>query len=169
MIEGRVLVAYATKHGSTREVAESVASTLRGRGIDVEVKPAVAVNELDPYSAVVLGGALYTGRWHADARRLLAKRRKELAALPVAVFAMGPKTLDAAAIESSRKQLQQALAKVPEVKPLSIAIFGGVLDPKQHRFPFNRMEAMDARDWNAIREWADGLPGRFSKARQARS
>jgi menaquinone-dependent protoporphyrinogen oxidase len=169
MFDGRVLVAYGTKHGSTREVAESVGETLRKRDVEVDVRAAVEVKDLSPYAAVVLGGALYSGRWHPDARRLLTKRRQELAALPVAVFGMGPRTLDAEAIEGSRKQLQGALAKVPEVKPLSIAIFGGVLDPKQHRFPFNRMPAVDARDWNAIREWAEGLPGRFTRARQAHS
>jgi menaquinone-dependent protoporphyrinogen oxidase len=164
--DGRVLVAYGTRHGSTREVAESIGDALRRRAVEVEVLPAREVKDLTPYGAVVLGGALYSGRWHPEARRLLARRRRELATLPVAVFGMGPRTLDAAAIEESRKQLQRALAKVPEVKPLSIAIFGGVLDPRQHRFSFSRMEAVDARDWSAIREWAEGLPSRFLKARQ---
>ena len=46
---------------------------------------------------------------------------------------------------------------MPELEPVATAVFGGVFDPSQLRFPFNRMPAADARDWDAIRAWADGL------------
>ncbi len=154
---GPVLVAYATKHGSTREVAADVARVLRQARLDVEIAPAREVKSLGRFSAVVLGGALYMGRWHKHARRLLERRRAELAALPVAVFALGPGSTKPEDIERARGELEKALAAAPEVKPVSTAIFGGVIDPAKLRFPFNKMNAVDARDWQAIQAWAEAV------------
>jgi menaquinone-dependent protoporphyrinogen oxidase len=156
-----VLVAYATKHGSTREVAADVARVLRQAGFEVEISPAREVKKLDRYGAVVLGGALYMGRLHKDARKLLKRRRDELAALPVAVFAMGPGSSEPEALESVLPQLARALAAVPEVHPVSSAIFGGVIDPGKLRFPFKNMPAGDARDWTAIEAWAVEVAGKL--------
>jgi len=156
-MNGRVLVAYATKRGSTREVAESVAATLRAEGLDAECRPAAEVEDLDGFTGVVLGGALYMGRWHADARDFLKRHRRLLTARRLAVFAMGPRTLAESDVEESRKQFDNALAMVPELEPVSVAVFGGVVDPAKLRFPFNRMPASDARDWDAIHTWAQDL------------
>lgn len=157
----RVLVAYATKHGSTREVAEAIATTLKEQGLRVDLQPADACRALDGYRAVVLGGALYMGRWHKDARQFLVRHRDALATTPFAVFAMGPKDLEPPSIASARQQLDIALKQAPEPGPIAIAIFGGVIDPAQLRFPFNRMPASDARDWDAIRQWATDLATRL--------
>ena len=68
-----VLVAYASKHGTTREVAEFVARTLECRGLAVELEEAARVDSVAHYEAVVVGGGLYMGKWHKDARRLLER------------------------------------------------------------------------------------------------
>jgi menaquinone-dependent protoporphyrinogen oxidase len=154
-----VLVAYATKRESTHEVAEALAKRLREHALEVDVRPAAEVGTLAPYGAVVLGGALYAGRWHRDARRFLASHAKQLAARPVAVFAMGPLTTEPKDLDAARKQLDRALAKAPEVGPVAVTIFGGVIDPSRLHFPFNHMAAADARDWSAVRAWADELAG----------
>jgi menaquinone-dependent protoporphyrinogen oxidase len=152
-----LLVAYATKHESTHEVAEAVAARLGVLGHDVELRPARDVGTLASYDGVVLGGALYMGRWHHDARRFLSQHRDELAGLPLAVFAMGPLTLEADDVAGSRKQLDRALAKEPSLEPIAVAVFGGVVDPAKMRFPFTHMDASDARDWDAIRYWTDDI------------
>jgi menaquinone-dependent protoporphyrinogen oxidase len=152
-----LLVAYATKHESTHEVAEAVAVRLRERGLEAEVRLARDVGTLAPYGGVVIGGALYMGRWHGDARRFLSHHRDELAVLPLAVFAMGPLTTKDEDVADSRKQLDHALAKEPRLEPVTIAIFGGVVDPAKQHFPFTHMDASDARDWEAIRAWADSV------------
>ena len=152
-----VLVAYATKAGSTREVAEAVARTLREHGLEADVRPVTEVGTLAPYAGVVLGTAIYMGRIHKTARRFLRSHRAELAERPLAVFAMGPQTLADDDIAASRAQLDHALASFPELRLATVAIFGGVVDPGKLRFPFNRMPATDARDWTAIRSWADAV------------
>lgn len=157
-----VLVAYATKRESTHEVADAVAATLRELDHAVEVRPAAEVTSLSSYGAVVIGGALYMGRWHHDARHFLSRHREALTHLPVAVFAMGPRTTAPADIEGSRRQLDAAFAKEPGLEPVSVAIFGGVIDPAKLRFPFRNIGATDARDWDAIRSWADTVGDLFT-------
>ena len=153
-MSGRILVAYATKHGSTIEVAEAIAAALRGRGREVDVRPAADLLALDGYSAVGLGGALYMTRYHQDAVRFLKRHRHVLKDMPLAVFAMGPKTIAEAEVAVSRSQLDRALEAVPELTPATVAIFGGVVDPSKLRFPFKHMPASDARDWDSIADWA---------------
>ncbi len=159
-----VLVAYATKHGSTEEVAEAVTEELQGLGLEVELAKLRKARNLDGYRSVVIGAPLYTGRWHKDARKFVKRHGKALEALPVAVFALGPLKLAEEDVAGSRNQLDRALALVPELRPATVEVFGGVIDPGKLRFPFNRMEAGDARDWDAIRAWARSLPGELGGA-----
>jgi menaquinone-dependent protoporphyrinogen oxidase len=147
----RLLVAYASKHGSTEDVAREIASTLRRGGNVVYVHAAETVADVSSYDAVVLGGSLYMGRWHRDARRFLDLHHDALERVPFAVFALGPSSMEKAA--DSRKQLQHALDGA-HAAPDVVAIFGGVIDPARMRFPFNRMPEADARDWKAIEQWA---------------
>ena len=159
-----VLVAYATKHGSTQEVADAVAVTLREHGIEAELRPAREVCALDSYSAVVLGAPLYIGRWHRDARRFLERHSMALSGRPVAIFALGPLSAGEDEWRGSRAQLDHALAKAPWLAPVAVEMFGGVIDPAKLRFPFNRMPKGDARDWTAIRTWAAKLAATLQPA-----
>jgi menaquinone-dependent protoporphyrinogen oxidase len=156
-MESNVLVAYASKHGTTREVAESVAETLRSLGLRVELEEAGKVDDVSPFHAVVVGGGLYTGRWHADARRLLKRHRHALAGKPLAVFGMGPDSLEETKVAESRRQLDRSLGSVPGLEPIAVTVFGGALEPETWRFPFNRLPAYDARDWYAIHRWAEEI------------
>jgi len=149
-----VLVAYGTKRGSTREVAESIGTTLREHGLEVEIAPAGRVKDIGRYGGIVLGGALYSGRWHRDARRFLRRHRKTLASLPVAAFGIGPRQNEEAAFERARGQLDRALAKAPDVRPVSVAVFGGA----------DRKKGVDLRDWTQIRAWAEELDAVFEQA-----
>jgi len=160
-----ILVAYATKHGSTREVAETIAGVLRADGYDVVVRRASDVSSLDDVEAVVLGGALYTGRWHRDARRFLSRFRGELAARRLAIFGMGPKTMSTEDVAGSRDQLGRALQSFPDLQPVTTAVFGGVIDPSVLRFPFSHLPASDARDWRQIRRWATEVSAAFATER----
>ena len=147
-MEPSVLVAHASKRGSTEEVAAFVAARLREHGLDVDLRPAAEVEDVSSYGAVVIGGSLYFGRWHGDAVSLL----KQCADRPLAVFALGPKTASEHDLADAGAQLDRALK---DAEPAAVAVFGGVIDPAKLRFPFNRLPASDARDWDAIAAWAD--------------
>ena len=150
----KVLIAYATKHGSTAEVAHGIAETLRRDRFDVDVVEARHVHRVSGYDGVIVGGSIYVGKWHPDALGLVNRHADEMKRIPVAIFALGPKTLEEHDIATSRAQLDAALAKATNIHPERIAIFGGVIDPSKVHFPFNRMPASDARDWNTITAWA---------------
>ena len=165
-----VLVGYATRYGSTQEVAEAVAATLRECGLAVDIQPMRQVRTLAGYSAVVLGAPLYMFRWHKDARRFLSRHRKALTERPVAVFALGPThdPYDEEEWQDSRAQLDKELAKYPWFTPVALEMFGGKYDPTKLRFPINLLAgkepASDLRDWTAIRAWASNLAAKLEPA-----
>ncbi len=158
-----VLVGYATRYGSTQEVAEAVAATLREGGLAVDIQPAREVHTLAGYDAVVLGAPLFMFRWHKDALRFLLRHHKALLERPVAVFALGPTHVpyDEREWQDSRAQLDQELAKFPWFTPVALEMFGGKYDPTKLRFPINTLAgnvpASDLREWTSIRAWAAGL------------
>ncbi len=165
-----VLVAYATQYGSTQEVAEAVASTLRERGLAVDIQPMRDVRSLEQYRAVVLGAPLYLFHWHKDALHFLARHREALTQRPVAIFALGPIHTEEKEFQGAREQLDKELAKFPWLRPEAIAIFGGKFDPQKLTFPHNlvpalkNMPASDIRDWTAIRAWASDLAAQVQPA-----
>jgi menaquinone-dependent protoporphyrinogen oxidase len=86
----RVLVAYGTKHGATREIAEAIADEIKRAGHAVDCTAADAVRGVDDYDAAVIGSAVYMKRWRSDARRLLKRNAKAFASRPLWVFSSGP-------------------------------------------------------------------------------
>jgi menaquinone-dependent protoporphyrinogen oxidase len=163
-----VLVGYATRYGSTQEVAEAVAATLRECGLTVDIQPMRKVRTLVGYSAVVLGAPLFMFRWHKDALRFLSRHRKALTERPpegirVAVFALGPthEPHDEEEWKDSCAQLDKELSKFPWLTPVALEMFGGKYDPAKLRFPINwlagKEPASDLRDGAAIRAWAADL------------
>jgi len=158
-----VLVAYATRYGSTQEVAEAVAATLRESGVEADTLPVREVRTLAEYGPVVLGAPLFMFRWHKDAIRFLSRHREALRQRPVAVFALGPThdPHDEKEWQGSRAQLDRELAKFPWLKPVALQMFGGKYDPTKLGFPIKSLAgsapASDIRDWTAIRAWAAGL------------
>jgi len=165
-----VLVGYATRYGSTLEVAEAIAATLRERGLEVAIEHLQKVQNLDQYRAVVLGAPLYMLHWHKDALYFLARYRTTLMQRPVAIFALGPLHADEKEYQASRKQLDRELAKFPWLTPAATALFGGKFDAQKLTFPHNlvpalkKMPASDVRDWAAIRAWASDLSVKLQPA-----
>lgn len=86
----RVLVAVGSRHGSTRETGERIAEVLSQYELDVDVDNMADVRKISGYDAVVLGSALYMGKWITSARRFLDHFHQELLAVPIWVFSSGP-------------------------------------------------------------------------------
>lgn len=161
-MSGSVLVTWATRYGSTEEVAQAIAAVLSEEGIAVDARrPVREVETLDRVDAVVLGCALYMGRIHRDARRFLSMHREALSRMPVALFVLGPVHQEEGEFAQARRQVDKELARLPWFHPQQQAIFGGRWDPSRLGFPFNwalrSVPGSDARDWEAIRTWAHTL------------
>lgn len=165
-----VLVGYATRYGSTQEVAEAVAAALGEQGLAVTLKPLREVHALDEYGAVVLGAPLFMFRLHKDALGFLSRQREALASRPVAIFALGPThdPYDAQEWQDARAQIDKDMAQFPWLTPVALELFGGRYDPGKLRFPIKQLAgkapASDIRDWDAIRDWAGSLAATFRSA-----
>ena len=167
-----VLVAYATQYGSTQQVAEAIAETLREGGLEVDLQPMREVRTLQDYHAVVLGAALYIGRWHKDARRFLSRHREALTQRPVAIFTLGPLHLNEKEWQDAHTQLEKELATFAWLTPIALELFGGKIDPAKLHFPWNVLPASlfknrpinDIRDWRAIHMWASSLAVKLQPA-----
>jgi menaquinone-dependent protoporphyrinogen oxidase len=155
-----VLVTYASKHGSTGEIAERIVATLRRSGIETDLQPVEAVHDVEPYSAVVLGSAIYYGSWLKEARAFVHRYEAALAARPVWLFSSGPLGVE---VRDAEPQPQEYAEFQESVKPRDPRVFFGALDHSQLSF----MERMvvkgvrapegDFRDWAAIEEWAENI------------
>jgi menaquinone-dependent protoporphyrinogen oxidase len=153
----KILVSAASKHGSTAEIAARIAETLRTAlpgDAAVDVRRAVEVSDVAPYDAVVLGSAVYMGRWLDDARDA-AQRIAAHPQRPVWLFSSGP-------IGDPPK---------PDEDPTEVAALVAVTGSRGHRLFAGRLDrhrlglaerAMvaalrvadgDFRDWDAIDSW----------------
>jgi menaquinone-dependent protoporphyrinogen oxidase len=154
-----VLVAHASKRGSTAEIAETVAATLRREGLGVCLERAEDVQSLEPYDAVVLGSAVYMKRWRGDARHFLKKHRKTLKQTPFWAFSSGP-VGDPADDNPDWNEPPKIAEKVEELGARDHTVFGGRLPVEPQGFMEKAMvestprEYRDRRDWTQIRDWA---------------
>lgn len=151
----RVLVAYASKMGATKEIAEAVAARLTERGCPAQARDAGSVDSVDGYDAVVLGSAVYATRWRPEAVRFARRHRGELSTRAVWLFEsgwVGTRPRVVVPTRTARRRARRLGAPPPMV-------FGGRLDPELATGRLDRALAKslsgDARDWDDIRSWAN--------------
>lgn len=156
----RILVTYATRAGSTVEVASAIGETLRGRGFSVDVKPAKENPSLDGYQAVVIGSAIRMGSWLPEAVDFIKNNQGALSKMPVALFTVH--ILNLGEDEQSRASRLAYLDNVrPLLKPVDEIFFAGEINPAKLSFVDRLMGKMvkspvgDLRDWDKIRGWAN--------------
>ncbi len=157
----KVLVAHASKHGSTAEIAEVIATALRENGLDADCTPAADVEDVGAYGAVVLGSAVYMKRWQGDARHFLRSHAKELGKIPFWVFSSGP-TGDPAEDDAAWQEPKRTIAKAEKLGVRDHVVFGGRISPESGRMAKAMAdntpeEYRDRRDWDEIRAWAGGI------------
>lgn len=163
-MDARILVAYATRNGSTAEIAQAIGKELTTAGFVVSVAEIKTVSTLADYTAVVIGGPLYMGSVDGAVGKFIGKNREQLLKLPVAAFAVGlaPKNPNPVAIEEAMGSLKKSM---DPVEPVASTLFAGKLDPAKVNFVMRKFLEMakipagDFRDWEAIAAWAKELPG----------
>jgi menaquinone-dependent protoporphyrinogen oxidase len=160
----KILVAYATKHDSTAEIAHAIGRVLREAGHQVDVRSVEVVENLKPYTAVVLGSAVYVGKWQPSAAEFLTRYEAELAEREVWLFSSGPTGEGAPETVLKGWDFPEALKPVVDrIQPRDVIVFHGKLDPQKLSF----MERLiikgvkapmgDFRNWDLIREWASAV------------
>ncbi len=166
---GRVLVTYASKAGSTAEVAAFIARRLADAGLAVDLRRTRNVRSVDGYRLVVLGSAIRAGHWLADASEFVKTHREALAARKTAFFTLCM-TLQQDT-PGNREKVAGYLKPVREVlDPDWIEFFAGKMDYRRLAFGTRLIvKAMkvpegDFRNWNAIGSWADRLAQKIPAA-----
>ena len=168
----RILIAYASRAGSTGEVAEAIAEVLCQEDLAVDLRLARDVSDVSAYQAVVVGSAIYMGRWLSEAADFLEAHRDTLSKIPVAWFTVCMTLKDDT--EENRRTVAAYLdpvrERVPQVRPRDVGLFAGRLQGNNlsalYRLIVKTMDLPegDYRDWTAIRAWAQELPRLLSCA-----
>ena len=165
----KVLVAYASKHGSTAEIALAVGETLRGLGLTVDCVDAGEVGDVESYDAVVLGSAVYMKRWRGDAKHFLRKHGKELSQRPFWVFSSGP-IGDPSGDKPSWEEPPRIVERAEALGVREHVIFGGRVPTDPHGPAQRAMventppQYRDRRDWDEIRGWASRIAAELGAA-----
>ena len=154
----RILVAYATRKGSTAEIARAIGKELQSAGHNADVSAMKTINSLEGYDAVIIGAPVYMGKV-IDVKKFVDKHRDALSTVRVAAFAVGvaPTADDKKAVEDCIDTLHVALEPL---QPVASTMFAGKLDPGNLSFFEKRIWRMvkgpegDFRDWDTITAWA---------------
>jgi menaquinone-dependent protoporphyrinogen oxidase len=153
-----VLVAYGSKRGGTRGLAEMIGEGLRDEGFAVEVVPVGKAGAVDRYDAVIVGGALYAFRWHRGARRFVRSHAAQLRQRPTYLFSSGP--LDDSASTRDIPPVKGVQALVDQVGARGHVTFGGRLAPDARGFPASAMAKKNSGDWRdagQVRSWVRSI------------
>jgi menaquinone-dependent protoporphyrinogen oxidase len=175
----KILVAYASRAGSTGGVADAIGKELCAAGAAADVRLIKQVSDLNSYDAVIIGSPARNERWLKEARDFVERYKGALGQMPVAIFVTCLKTapgqpslslkgpLPDEPVEKKRQRvrayLEPVLKKAPQVKPLDIAVFAGALDysklsrPAKAALKSNGFIEGDFRDWERIRGWAGNI------------
>lgn len=156
----KVLVATASRHGSTAEIADTIGAILTGNGFLVEIRRMQDVDTLYPYDAYVLGSAVYMGSWLHDAQRFVDEHAELIRTRPTWLFSSGPigrPPHDAASESFDSEQLTS------ETGARDHHLFGGRLDKSQLALRERalasvlRVPSGDYREWDAVAAWATAI------------
>ena len=155
----KVLVTSASKHGSTFDIADVIAGVLARRGLDVVDKPVGEVGDVKEFGAVIIGSAVYVGKWMPEAVSFVERHAEALEEMPVWLFSSGPLG------DPPR----------PNVDPVTIADLASHIGARPHRIFAGRLEGSqlglgeklivnmvrapsgDFRDFQAVDEWANEI------------
>ena len=171
-MDTNILVTYASKYGATKEIAEKIGEELSQAGLQADVLPVQGIHDLTPYRAVILGCAVYIGKWLKEAGEFLKSNEKSLAERSLWLFSSGPTGEGDAVDLLEGWQLpsdQQSI--IDRIQPRDTAVFHGYINPDK----LNAIEKWsikslvkkpfgDFRDWDAITCWAASIADTLKEA-----
>jgi menaquinone-dependent protoporphyrinogen oxidase len=172
----RALVAYGTRYGSTKEIAERIGKVLKEKRVEVTVEDAgrVSAKDIESHDLIIIGSAIIMGKWLKHAEKLIACNETTLAGKRTAVFVCCMDAADPKRIADAQSNyLDKVLSRFPSLEPVSTGLFAGVVDFNAYGFIIKKIMKSesakrglaesdmkvvnDLRDWNAIEAWAESL------------
>lgn len=162
-----VLIAYYSKTGSTKEIAEEIGKILVARGFQTEIKDLTAIQELGSHCAVIVGAPINGFRWVPEAEKFIDDHKSQLEKIQTAYFMVS--YLLKTGRDSLRNKMLGTLNKAKAtVPPVSTGYFGGKVGsdfPAIARLMFGVKKGapLDVRDWDEIRVWAEALATKLKK------
>ncbi len=171
-MDPNILIAYASKYGASKEIAQKIGEVFRQADLRVDVFPVDGSLDISPYKAIILGSAVYVGKWQKEAVEFLRANEKILARRPVWIFSSGP-TGEGDPVELVEGvRLPAALQPVANrIQPRDIAVFHGYINPEKIN-PIEKWAIKslvkkpfgDFRDWDAITSWARSIAESLKQA-----
>ncbi|UUX93682.1 flavodoxin domain-containing protein [Methanoplanus endosymbiosus] len=162
IMNGRILIACATKYGSTYKIAEFMGDELKKTGLSADVYAAEDVNDVSAYNLIVIGSPVYAGKWLPDATNMVQRNLAVLKGKRVAFFTAGISMKDDT--PENREKLKEASGEAGrEINPVSEGFFAGKITYRElsflHKIMIKAVKAPegDFRDWKKIREWTLSL------------
>jgi menaquinone-dependent protoporphyrinogen oxidase len=169
----KVLIAYASKYGATREIAERLADRIRAAGLEAQAQPVTTVSDLSAYDAVVIGSAAYIGHWQKEATEFVQSNSAVLAGRPTWLFSSGPlgnEPTNAPGLDQRGAAEPKEIAELrATISPRDHRVFFGALDPAKLGFRDRAIRILpagrallpegDFRDWQDVNAWADSIAG----------
>ncbi len=157
-MSNEVLVAYATRHESTRAIAAAIAEVLVGAGVPARLEPVDAIGDLRAYRAAIIGTSVFGGDWMPGAQAFLGTHERALEAMPVWLFAAGP--IEPLPPDRPLDVPPELVAVIERIAPRDVALFAGSLQP--HHIgaglrilaKLSRSSFTEHRDWAAVERWA---------------
>ena len=163
-----ILVAFATRYGSTEQIAGFIGERLRAEGLQPTVEPVESIHHVDPYDAFIIGSGVYIGHWLKPGVQFVRKHRDVLATRPTWLFSsgpLGPQSTKAHEATGAGSAEPAELTEFREaIRPRDHQVFDGALDPTRLGLGHKLIRAMpagkallpagDFRDWPAIEAWA---------------
>jgi menaquinone-dependent protoporphyrinogen oxidase len=172
----KVLVTAASKHGSTRELAETIARVLEEHGLSAELVDMDEVDDLSGYDAYVVGSGIYLGNWLKEARRFIDAHAPELAQRPTWLFASGS-IVGEPPVADDPNALRAGLVErlVETTNAREHKLFAGKLDLSKlgllEKAAVRGAHASegDYRDWDDAKRWATAIAAELSAERTSSS
>lgn len=163
----KVLVVYDSKAGSTAEVADFIAKTLKEEKLTVDLVHVNNTNSISGYNAVIVGSGVRAGRWFSGASGFIKKNKEDLSKLPVFYFQVCMTLKDDN--EKTRKEVDKYMDPLRSiVKPVDTASFAGKMDYSKlgfiYRFVVKKMVKVpegDFRNWEEIKNWTKTIPNKL--------
>jgi len=164
-MENKILIVYASKYGSTAEIAEYIGQFLRDMGSEVDVRSVNAVNDISQYHSIVIGSATRMDKLLSDAVKFAKKHEPDLHRMKTAYFVVGvTMKQDTPENREKVKGFLEPLCRIRE--PVSIGLFTGKIDYSKVGFSWKvmakldksgLMEEGDFRNWDTISKWANEI------------